>query len=195
MTTIKKEKKSVKWDISHSTYYWKIYLDKSNPVNSPVVDYLQGYSKQERQREANDIVHLLKSKILNLYKNGYFARIDRIEIFKRVGDIINQKEDIKLLKLYPNHYETNPNYQDYIDLYYSLFLIDFYTCKKNNLSVEGLIQVKRKVLNNDDRLNIYKISLRNLQELYSYSSRLLINGHANGEVENFIHKYKELKGW
>lgn len=188
-------KAQINWDKLYSTYYWKIYLDKNNPKNSYNVEFLQGYSKVEHQREAQDLVYLLKSKIINLYKNGYFNRIERIEIYQRLDNIINTKNDIKILILEPTQYDINPNYLDTVFKNYGLFLEDFYSRIKNSLPMDGLITPKRKPISDDDRLNVNIVKLKDLSALYSYAARLLIHGHPQGAVNSFIHKYKELKKW
>lgn len=188
-------KTPIQWDKLYSTYYWKIYLDKKNPKNSFNVEFLQGYSKVEHQRESQDTTHLLKSKILNLYKNDYFNRIERIEIYQRLDAIINTKNDIKIMILEPNKYDLNPNFLDKLFKNYGLFLEDFYNRIINGLPMDGIIREKRKAISEDDRLNINLVKLQNLSALYSYAARLLIHGHPQGAVNNFILKYKELKQW
>lgn len=195
MTNNQKQQKPVKWDIFYSTYYWRIYLDKTHPLNSPNVEFLKGYSKQERQNEASDLHHLLKAKILNLHQNGYFDRMLRIEIWQRLGEIINTKTDAKFLILYPKNYDINPAYQDYTFKTFAPFLNDFYDRRNNEKSMEGIIKQKRKPMSLDDRLNISKVHLHSLQQLYSYAARLLVNGHPEGAVNSFIQKYRELKKW
>ena len=181
--------KQIKWDFINSTFYWKIYLDHNNPANSKDVIALTGYTKQERQRESQDTVHMLKTKMYNLlYKQKYIERMERIEVYQI-------KENIKILILRPDGYDINPNHLDTIFKNYGLFLEDFYNRYKNGLSMDGLITPKRKAISEDDRLNVNIIKLKDLSALYSYAARLLIHGHPEGAVNNFIHKYKELKQW
>lgn len=189
------QKNSINWDKFYSTYYWKIYMDQNNAKNSNSVEFLQGYSKVENQRESADTTHLLKTKIFNLYKNGYFERSLKIEIFQRLDDIINTKNDIKILILKPNEYQINPDYSDLIFKNFGLFLEDFYNRIKKAAPMENLVTYKRKPINNTDFLNVNTVKLANLQQLYSYAARLSLNGHAAGEVTHFINKYKELKQW
>lgn len=195
MLTNEKQRNPFKWDILGSTYYWKIYLDKSHPNNSNNVEFLKGYSKQEKQNEGQDKIHLLKSKILNLYKNGYFKRIERIEIFQRLGEIINTKEDAKIIILYPKGHDINPRYMAHVMQNFNPFLLDFYNRIENNLSMDEIIKLKRKPISQDDYLNVKIQKIYSLQQLYSYGARLLVNGHPQGAVTKFINDYKELKKW
>lgn len=195
MNNTNKPKNPVKWDVSHSTYYWRIYLDRTNPHNSPNVEFLKGYSKQERQNEAADLIHLLKAKIMNLHNNGYFERMARIEIWQRTGEIIDTKKDAKFLILYPTHYDINPAYSDYTFKNFGPFLNEFYRRKKENLAMDGLIKTARKLISRDDLMDPQKVKIHSLQQLYSYAARLLVNGHPEGAVNGFINKYRQLKNW
>jgi hypothetical protein len=183
-----KQKQVITWDKINSSFYWKIYLDRSNPKNSPNVEFLQGYTKVEKQRESQDTCHMLKSKIFNLYKNGYFERIERIEIYQT-------QENIKIIILRTDGYDINPNHLDTVFKNYGLFLEDLYNRRKLNLSMDGLIKAKRQAISEDDRLNVNKVKIYSLSALYSYAGRLLIHGHPEGAVNNFILKYKESKQW
>lgn len=185
---LKTDKNTINWDRLNSTFYWKIYLDKTHSKNSPNVESLTGYTKGEKQRESQDAVHMLKSKIFNLNKNGYFDRMERIEIYQN-------EENIKILVLRPDGYDINPNHLQAIFKNYGTFLEDFYNRRKNKLSMDGLITPKRKAISDDDRLNIDKVKLYSLSALYTYAGRLLIHGHPEGAVNNFILKYKEKQQW
>jgi hypothetical protein len=189
------QKNGINWDKFYSTYYWKIYLDENHPKNSTSVEFLQGYSKVENQRESADSTHLLKTKIFNLYKNGYFERAKKIEIYQRLDEIINTKNDIKILILKPKEYQINPDYSDIIFKNFGLFLEDFYNRIIKAAPMDNIVTYKRKAVNNTDFLNVNTVKLNNLQQLYSYAARLSLNGHPSGEVTHFINKYKEKKQW
>lgn len=191
----KKDKITPNWDIHYSTYYWEIYLDPLHKLNNPNVEKLTGYSKKEFQNEGQDIVHLLKSKIFNLNKNGYFERMKKIIIYSRHGEMIKKKTDPDILILFPNSFNIPNENHDYIFKRFGAFLHEFYLRKRDNKSMEGLIPKLRQRTSNDSFLDCTKQNFSSLSQLYTYCGRLLLHGHSEGEVNHFITKYKTLKNW
>lgn len=189
------QKYEASWDIHYSTYYWKIYLDRMNPLNSPNVDTFTGYSKKEKQSEAQDIHHVLKAKILNLNSHGYFERIEKMVIFMRAGEIINKRADPDILILYPKSYNIPQANHEYIFKRFASFLNDFYLRKRENKSMEGILPQLKRTQSKDDFLDVRKQHFINISQLYTYSGKLLLYGHTENEVNHFIMKYKELKKW
>lgn len=183
------------WDKNYSTYYWEIFTDPFHKLNSPNVEKLTGYSKKEFQNEGQDINHLLKSKIFNLNKNGYFERMKKIVIYERSGEMINKRKDPDIIILYPTSYIISPENHDFVFKRFGSFLNEFYLRKKENKSMEGLMPKLRQRQSSDDFLNVQKQNFSSLSQLYTYSGRLLINGHTENEVLHFINKYKSIKGW
>ena len=193
----RQRKKQPEWDVHYSTYYWEIYLDPMSEHNSALVKCLTGYSKKEGQSEARDIHYLLKAKLMNLNKNGYFERILYIKIFQRTGEMINKRFDPCILMVYPKHYVIPDDNHDLIYKRFARFLDELYRRKKDNLSLEGLLPRLREKWSKDDLINITFMSkyINNFQQLYTHAGKLLIHGHPEGAVENFIRTMKQLKGF
>jgi hypothetical protein len=191
-----KNKKTIPYDKMQSTYYWKILLNQNNNDNH--VEHLTGYSKKRGQDEAQDLVYLLQSKIIMFQQNNYLNknRVDRIEIFKRETEIINKKTDPCLIILFDKTF-TIPvsNHQEYVLKTFGKFLNDFYKCVIENRNTADLIRSKKKPVSKDDFLNPDRVPFRNIQHLYSYSVRLLDNGHATGQVNHFINQVKSKYNW
>lgn len=189
------QKNSPKWDTEHSTFYWRIYLDPNHAQNNPDVKHLDGHSKQRHQKENSDLVILLRRKIINLHNNGYFKRMQRIAIKQKTDFAIDKRKDPTILILYPTHYEIPPLNQATILKLHGSWLERFYECINKNLSMESLLPTGRKIVSQDQYLDITKFHFRNIAQLYSHAARLLLNGHPEGSVNHFIERYKELKKW
>ena len=183
----------LKWDTKSSTYFWNITLDENNPVNT--ISIMSGYSKVENQHENTDKETLLKRKIINLYINGYFKRSKRIDIFQNTGVFIDKKLDPCIITLYPTTFDIPKQNQELIFKKFGSFLIDFYDKINNNKSLDNILPTGRRIKSQDDFLNINSFNFKSPANLYAHASRLLINGHAEGAVNSFIQKYKELKQW
>lgn len=196
MNTQKKtDKAPVNWDKSESTYFWNIWLNQNNINNH--VKYLSGYSKAFYQREKEDKDELLKLKCAMFLQNDFLNpnRIEKIEIFMKVDETINKKTDPLILILYPDRYELPELNRAFMLKKFGYFLEEFYKRKKAGLSLEGLIQRTKKTVNPDDYLNPDIKQFKSLQNLYSYSVRLLNYGHPPGAVESFINKVKTRNNW
>ncbi len=181
------------WDDLTASFYWYIHLDRKHADNT--TDMLTGYSKKVNQKEATDKVQMLKRKIINLYNNGYFNRIKYIEIKMRTEAYINKKYDPVILILEPANYKIPELNHDYVFKNYGVFLKDLYDRIWNKKSMEGLLPFAKRNGNQDDFLNIHARNHSTEAHLYSYASRLLRNGQAPGAVNDYVRKYKELKGW
>lgn len=188
-------KKSFRWDKAQSTYYWKIILNQNNP-NNHVPDFT-GYSKVYGQEEAQDKIYLLQSKIEMLRQKDYLNphRSERVEIYQRVDEIINTKTDPKILVLFPTHYDLPLQNREYMLKNFGYYLNEFYKLFLQNQSTQGLIRSRKKPRSKDDFLNPDLKHFRNLQQLYSYSVRLLDNGHPVGAVNHFITQVKTKNNW
>ena len=195
LTTQKPQTTPAKWDIFYSTYYWKIYLDTFNTLNNPSVEFLTGYSKKEKQSEAQDIHHVLKAKILNLNSHGYFERMKRMEIYMRVGEMINKKTDPDIIILYPTHYTIPSENHEYIYKRFASFLDEFYRRKKDHKSMEGILPQLKSRTSKDFYLDVTKQHFNHISQLYTHAGKLLLYGHSEGAVNDFILKYKQLRKW
>jgi hypothetical protein len=195
LTTQKATKNPQQWDVHYSTYYWEIYLDRMHKNNNPNVEKLTGYSKKEFQSEAQDINHLLKAKIINLHKNGYFDRINKIVIYMRSGAMINKRIDPDILILYPKHYDIMTANHEYIYKRFAAFLNEFYVRIAEYKSMEGILPKLKQRLTADHFLDVTKNHFTNISQLYSHAARLLLHGHSETVVNHFILKYKERKNW
>jgi hypothetical protein len=195
LTTQNSEKNTPNWDNHYSTYYWEIFLNPLHKNNNPNVEKLTGYSKKERQSEAQDIAHLLKAKILNLHTNGYFDRSKKIVIYMRAGAIINKRTDPDIITLYPTHYDIAPGNHDYIYKRFAAFLNEFYLRLTEHKSMENILPKLKQRISKDYFTDVTKMSFSNISQLYSHGARLLLHGHSESEVSHFIVKYKELKNW
>lgn len=190
------QKKTPKWDDRHSTYYWKIYLDKTHPRNSQSVEFLEGYSKKETQHENPDTEMLLKRKILNLFLNGYYDRINRIEYYLRADIVINKSTDPLIVTCYPKHYVINELNGEKIFKKFGVFLNEFYFRIVNKKSMDNLLpQKKSNIKTADDFLKVEKYNFSNIGQLYGHATRCIHFGHPTDAVESFIIKYKQLKNW
>lgn len=186
--------KTGKWDTFYSTYWWNIYLDPEHPDNT--TERLTGYSKKEGESEAQDKDQLLKRKILNFYLNGYFKRIKYIEFFLRAENMIDKKRDPKILLIYPDHYDIPEMNHDVIFKKFGAFLHDFYDRVQHNKDMNAMLpKGNKKITSKDDFLNTEKQFFKSIAHLYAHAARLLRYGHAPGEVEAFIQRYKQLKSW
>jgi len=194
MDTKTREKKG-SWDVFESTYYWIIYFDITNPANT--AESITGYSKKIGQREAIDKDYLLKKKIVNLQKNGYLIpqRVNRIEIFIRIGAFIDKRTDPKILTLYPTHYVIPELNHSSIDKKWGAWLKSFYQRVINNLSLEDILPTYRRPNSTDDFLDVTKYNFLTQAHLYTHVAKLYKYGHPPGAIENFINKYKEIKRW
>lgn len=183
------------WDKLYASYFWKINLDPNNPNNWQ--EYLIGYSKRKNQNEAEDKDELLKTKIVNLYNNGYFSKFLSWEIYMRTGAVIDKSRDPKILILYPRHYDIPPLNHDAVYKKFGRWLDELYAAIKNNHDVRKLLKSNKKPISKDDYLNPQKVSgkIPDIATLYRYSGRLSEWGHAPGAIEKFIADFKEMKGW
>lgn len=193
-TTSQNFRPAKEWDDIYATYYWYIHLDPKHPDNS--TSLLTGYSKKNNQKEASDKVQMLKRKIVNLFNNGYFKRITKIEIKMRVDDWINKKYDPIILELFPTHYNIPEANHDYTYKNFGTFLHEFYEAIRTRQPMDKVLPpAKRTGASQDDFLNIHARNHSTVAHLYSYASRLSRNGHAQGAVDDYIRKYKDLKQW
>ncbi len=183
----------IKWDTKSSTFYWVITLDPKNPNNT--ISVMSGYSKVENQHENADKEAMLKRKIINLYTNGYFKRSLKIEIYQNTGVFIDKKLDPCIMVLYPTSYDFPKGNHEIIFKKYGAFLNDFYHKINSNQSLDNILPYSRKIKSQDDFLNINAFKFQSPANLYAHASRLLINGHPNGAVENFITQYKTKMSW
>ena len=188
-------KKSHRWDKAQSTYYWKIYFNLNNP-NNHVAD-ITGYCKVLGQDEAQDKIYLLQSKIEMLRQKDYLNhnRVTRIEVHQRVDEIINSKTDPVILILFPTHYDIPLQNREYVIKNFGSYLEQFYKLFLQNQSTQSLIRARKQPRSKDDFLNPDIKQFRNLQQLYSYSARLLDNGHPVGAVNHFITQVKTRNNW
>lgn len=182
-----------KWDAIYSTFYWNIYLDPMNSRNSTPV--LTGYSKKEGEREAQDKDQMLKRKILNLFINGYFNRMERMEIFMRTEFCIDKRRDPKILILYPRHYDIPELNHDVVFKKYGVWLKEFYDRINERKSMAGILPKGRSQMSHDDFLKPENFKFPTVAHLLSHAARCITNGHAPGEVNNFIIKVKSLNNW
>lgn len=187
---IHKEKKGG-WDTLYSTYFWKINLD---PLSNDV-EYLMGHSQKMGEREAQDKDYLIRKKIINLYNYGYFNRSLSIEIYQRAGSVIDKRTDPMIIKLYPTHYVLPELNFSVINKRHGRWLTEFYDRINNGKDLTDILPAIRKAPSKDEHLDIHKQHLPTIVHLYRYSARLSLWGHPSGAVEDFIRKYKELKGW
>lgn len=185
--------KTGKWDTFYSTYYWVIHLDKNHPANT--TEKLVGYSKRVGEHEAQDKDQLLKRKILNLFLNSYFKRMTRIEFFMRTEFAIDKKRDPNILNLFPTHYDIPELNHDIVFKRWGVFLKDFYDRVNKNKSMDGILPKARGLKNPDDFLNTDNYEFKNVGQLYAHAARCITHGHPPGAVNDFILKYKILRGW
>lgn len=182
-----------KWDTKSSTFYWSIQLDPSHPKNT--ISLLTGYSKVEGQAESSDKETMLKRKIINLYTNGYFARMRQINIFQNTGVFIDKSLDPCIIQLFPKHYNIDPANHQAVYKRYGAFLEDFYQRINANKSLDNILPQTRRIRSQDQFLDINAYSFKGPANLYSHAARLLLHGHAEGAVNHFIDSYKKKMQW
>jgi len=185
------------WDTVHSSYFWIITLNPNYHGARPnTTDKLTGYSKRVGESENQDPDALLKRKIINLYTNSYLDRCTKIEIFTRVGFVINKATDPRLMTLYPTYYDIDELNHASVLKRFGVFLKAFYDEKtKVTPDFKKLLPGSRQMKSKDDFLNPDKYNFTNPAQLYGHASRLLTHGHAPGEVDHFIREYKTRKKW
>lgn len=181
------------WDTMYSTYFWKIHLDKTDPRNT--AECLTGYSKMLNESEAQDKDYLLKRKIVNLFTNGYLTKATRIEFFARVGTVVDKSKDPNILIVYPTHYDIPELNHSVIYKKFGVWLTDFFYRINNKKSMDDILPAIRKPKSKDDYMNIERHQFSTVAQLYTYSAKLLVHHHPQGEVDNFILKYKQKRGW
>ena len=182
-----------KWDTIYSTFYWNIHLDIKHPMNSTPV--LTGYSKKEGDRENKDPDAMLKRKILNLLINGYFKRMERIDIFMRTEFAIDKKRDPKILVLYPTHYDIPELNHDVIFKKFGVFLKEFYDRLNASKSMDGLLPKMKSQMQHEDYLKPENFKFPTVAHLYQHAARCITNGHASGEVNHFVLRVKAMNNW
>lgn len=185
--------KTGKWDTFYATYYWNIYLDRNNPNNA--TDVLTGYSKKVGEAEAADKDQLIKRKIVNLYLNGYFKRITKIDIFQRTESHIDKKRDPKILVIYPTHFDIPELNHATVLKKFGPFLVEFYDRIKNDRSMDGILPRMKRINSQDDYLNPEKFTFKTPGHLYAHAARLLNYGHPQGAVSHFINVVKSREKW
>lgn len=184
------------WDIFYSSYYWIINLDPKHPTNT--TDRLTGYSKKVNQSENQDRELLLRRKIVNLFLNGYLNRATSIQIFARKGDIIDKRTDPQILVLTLNSYSFGAAYEQTMLKLHGQWLENFYSLirrKAPDSDYKNLVPIQRKPVSKDEFLNVSNYSFTSIDQLYSHAARLARHGHAEGQINHFIHTYKQLKNW
>lgn len=186
------------WDWQHSTYYWKIYLNKNHPSNNPNIQFLTGYSKKIGQNEAQDKENLLRRKIFSLCRNGYFQKMLRIEFYQKVGEMLNNKTAPLILTVYPDYYNIAEQNHDIVFKKHGVWLQEFYYRLQTRQDITDMMPNSKDRNSNvkqDDYLNIHKYDFKNVGALYQHAAKLLNYGHAEGAVTHFIREYKSLKQW
>lgn len=181
------------WDTEFSTYFWLIHLDLDHPYNN--TDKITGYSKYRFQDEAQDKDYLLRRNIAMLFKRGYFERMHRVEFFQRVDPLLDKMRSPKILVCYPHHYDIPEFNHDVIYKKFGPWLHAFYECVNTGKAIDELIPAVKKGVDKDEFINPFRFDFKSVAHLYAHATRLLRHGHAQGEVEAFIRKCKELKKW
>jgi hypothetical protein len=179
----------IDWDKFESTYYWIIYLDNKNPLNSATIKPMTGYSKVVGHDEARDKMQLLMSKVSMLVNRGYPFRSTRIEIYWKQGRLIDKRNDPILLTLYPDDYQfekrcLQPKYyhvREFLRKIYSLIIVEDGTRGYTSNIPPGSSK--------DEDLNPNRFSFRRRRDLDEYCSKMLRNGRARGQVEGFRETY------
>lgn len=179
-------------DKPNCTYWWRIYLDPSHPVNKSGLNTMDGYSKFQNHDEAKDKDDVLMAKCEMLYKNGYLKRATHIEIFLRRAPMPSADEDILILTLYPTDYKLSHLYLKNINWRMQQFLHNFYNAIKGNRPVFGLRPLKnKKSANAVDEFDIAIYNFKTHAELYAKAEQFISLGRAPGQVQDFVRKYTE----
>lgn len=188
-----KKQKIGNWDTIYSSFYWQINLNRAHEFNT--AEKLTGYSKRVGESENQNKDLLLKRKIVNLLLNGYFNRMNSIEIFQRTEFCIDKKRDPKIIILYPTHFDLPELNKELILKKYGAWLKQLYDFIQQKKDVRDLLPANKKPVSKEEFLNINRYHFTSVAQLYSHAARLLVNGHAEGQVNHFINSYKQLKNW
>jgi hypothetical protein len=177
-------------DKVNSSYWWIVNLDPLHPDNR--TDKITGYSKFQKQREANCKNHVFMSKMEMLYKNGYFKRCKSIDIYRRVAPLPSIQEDPLMITLYPDDYTIPANYIDKVPLEVKQYLQKFYGRMLRGLDVQGLRPLKdHKKESNDNIFDITQHKFKTFLELDQWAENKIAEGHAPGQVWGFMRSYSQ----
>lgn len=185
-------KKKKIWDDQFSTFWWVFDLDRNHPQNSPKVNPMPGYSKKMNQSEALDKEYLLRKVIGMMIRHGYHSRSHQIDIYKRVGTIINKRSDLLLVTLFADNFLINevligkPGYGPLC-----LYLKELYERIGSGQVPQPTGPPMNTAVSKEDRLNIDKIYLASSGDLEVYCLRLSHDGFPAAQIQRFKRQYLE----
>jgi hypothetical protein len=177
-------------DKVNCTYWWIINLDTKNPANR--TDVMHGYSKFQKQAEAKDKNDILFAKLEMFYKNGYFKRIQSIDIYKRVAPFPSKQGDQLLITLFPDDYTIPISSIGDLDQEVQKYLQKFYGHMLRNMPVDGLRPLKDPTKNSKDNLfDIRNYTFKNFMDLDKFCQKLIANEHPKAQVFQFMRSYAQ----
>lgn len=173
---------SGKFDPINSTYKHIIYL-KNKIV-------LTGYSKGLSVNEPSDKIVLLQRVILRLSNSGYFQHDKTAKIEFYLKSFMNNQDEL-ILTLTPDTFTLGNNSQYTLDERLISFLEKFYDQLGSNKIVTD--QVKPKNSKNSEE-TLFSLAMRTFKtelDLLKYGFSLIKMGYPDGQVEQYIIKYKQ----
>lgn len=148
---------------------------------------LDGYSKSKLYPEPQDKTVMLEKWILRLYKKGYFDKMHRIDFYHKSFS----GQDELVFTLYPREYTMQSHTKHVLDKRLIQFLTTLYIqVNKGELDISVLTH-KAKRQNEQEIFSLDYKRFKTEQELLEFILKRKDEGHPDGLVMGFFHKYKQ----